>query len=186
MINWEKQWELHAPNFNNGFAYIKLDEYGGPNKSFIMKSGPGFGDLSHPTTRLMMRIMPKNISFPVIDLGCGCGVLSIAAKLRGAKYVLGIDNDASALEHAKLNAHLNNLKITFSKSINYFSSYPLILMNMISSEQKIAWNALPAFQNYTLILSGIPLEEKFSIDKYGTLIEKYELDGWLGFKIQKT
>ena len=128
--------------------------------------------------------MPSHITGQVIDVGCGSGVLSLAAKLRGAEEVFGIDCEEEALRHAKENATLNQLHCTFGNCLQKKFDHPLILMNMISSEQKIAWNALPQIQSYTLILSGIPIEEARPFAHYGTILEKREWKGWLGFKIQ--
>ena len=181
MIDWNKQWELHAPNFKDGFAHVQLKE----NLSFKMKPGPGFGDLSHPTTRLMLKMLPEKIEGTVIDVGCGSGVLSLAAKLLGADRVFGIDIDQEAIDHAKQNAQLNHLHCFFGKNLPHIPTHPLILMNMISSEQKIAWNALPKFESYRLIVSGYPLEEK-EPHFDGALIKKSILDGWKGYVFDKT
>ena len=133
MIDWENQWELHAPNFSKGVANVHLQEYGGPHLSFQMVPGPGFGDLSHPTTQLMLYLMPPKILSPVLDIGCGSGVLSIAAKMRGAPSVIGIDIDPNALMHAQNNAQLNGVTCRFEKALSAVPENPLILMNMISS-----------------------------------------------------
>ena len=184
MIDWNKQWELHTPYYNKGLAHVYLRDYGGPDCHFYMKPGPGFGDLSHPTTKLMLQLMPKKITSPVIDMGCGSGVLSLAAKLRGSPQVIGIDIDEKAIAHARENAKLNELDCQFEKLVKRSFRCPLILMNMISSEQKVAWNTLPKLQDYTLILSGILVEERAPFKHYGTVLKQVELDGWLGFKIQ--
>ncbi len=182
MIDWNAQWELHAPNFLNGFAHVSLKDFGGSDARFKMAPGPGFGDLSHPTTQIVLTLMPQIIEGPVIDVGCGSGVLSIAAKLSGAPEVMGIDIKREAIKHAKLNAALNNLECSFSKKLLQTPKNPLILMNMISSEQSIAWNSFPDFHGSTLIVSGLPVEEA-DPSHYGKIIEKLELDGWKGFVI---
>lgn len=149
-----------------------------------MQPGPGFGNLSHPTTRLMLQMMPREIDTPVIDVGCGSGVLSLAAKLSGAPSVIGVDIDEGAIIHAQENAKLNALDCQFTKQLSQVPKNPLILMNMISSEQKLAWAALPRIEGYILILSGIPKEEVAPLPHYGEVVEKNELEGWLAFKIQ--
>ncbi|MCB1107652.1 MAG: 50S ribosomal protein L11 methyltransferase [Chlamydiia bacterium] len=181
-IDWDQQWELHAPNFQKGFAHVSLADYGGPSCAFKLMPGPGFGDLSHPTTRIVLTLMPKKIMAPVIDIGCGSGVLSIAAKLSGAPSVFGIDIDDEAIVHARKNGALNGVECTFGKTLPMVPKDPLILMNMISSEQKVAWSTFPLFKG-TMIVSGYPKEEK-DPDHYGVIIEKLELEGWKGFKIQ--
>ena len=109
---WEKQWELFAPNFKNGKAHIDLTPYGCP-EILQLYPGPGFGDLSHPTTRIVLELMQPYIqNHAVLDIGCGSGILSLAAAAMGASEVYGYDIDPEAVEHAKKNATLytNNLK----------------------------------------------------------------------------
>ena len=180
MIDWTQQWKLHAPNFKGNFAYVKLKE----NLSFRLKPGPGFGDLSHPTTKLMLEMLPEKIKGTVIDIGCGSGILSLAAKLLGAEEVIGIDIDEEAIEHANENAELNGLNCFFGKELPHTPKNPLILMNMISSEQKLAWKALPTFKSYRLIVSGCPVDEK-EPHQNGALIQKAVLDGWKGYVFEQ-
>lgn len=180
MIDWNEQWALHAPTFKNGFAYVSLKN----GKSFRMKPGPGFGDLSHPTTRLMLEMLPETIEGTVLDIGCGSGVLSLAAKFLGAGRVIGIDIDDEAIAHAKENGKLNGLDCFFGKTVPSIEEAPLILMNMISSEQKVAWSVLPSLSCYTLITSGFPNQEK-EPQNYGTLLYQKSLEGWKGFLFRK-
>ena len=143
MIDWDEQWALHAPNFFNGFAHVFLKHYGKDDLSFKLAPGAGFGDLSHPTTQLMLHLMPKRITSPIIDIGCGSGVLSLAAKLLGAPEVFGIDISEEAVSHAQENRMLNQLDCIFAKTLPRIPQGPLLLMNMISSEQKVAWEISP-------------------------------------------
>ena len=95
-----------------------------------------------------------------------------------------IDIDDGAIAHAQENAKLNGLDCSFGKKVPTGIENPLILMNMISSEQKVAWQALPKFDHYRLIVSGYPREEK-EPQFDGALIEKHELEGWRGYSIKK-
>ncbi len=77
----------------------------------IMRLDPGmaFGTGEHATTRMCLELMEvKDKS--VIDVGCGSGILGIAAELVGAKSVYMCDIDPQAVEFAKKNASLNGVK----------------------------------------------------------------------------
>jgi len=178
-IDWNKQWALHAPNFQNGFAYVK--PWG-----FRLQPGPGFGDLSHPTTRLMLELMPKKINLPVVDIGCGSGVLALAAHFAGAPKVYGIDIDQDAIVHAQDNAKRNQANIFFGKKLPCIPKRCLVLMNMISSEQRVAWEAHKALHSSVeiMIVSGFPTQEQVDVS-YGELTQKIELEGWIGMKYKK-
>lgn len=188
-MDYESEWARHAPNFEDGKVHLQLPE----GKSIELVPGAGFGDLSHPTTHLCLELMQDYIKDQtIIDIGTGSGVLALAALAGGAKKAIGIDIDPAALEHAKENAKLNHLenKITFYLPDEWKpdeSSY-IILMNMISSEQEVAWKSFIKNKRIsgTLILSGIleeQSEEYASFSKrFGWKIEKcVEKEGWLGF-----
>ncbi len=82
-------------------------------KTLLLKPGPGFGDLSHPTTSLMLKLMKLNLASmqagAVLDVGSGSGILALAASLLGSGDVAGIDIDREANRHARKNARLNCL-----------------------------------------------------------------------------
>ena len=175
-IDWEWQWKTHSPGFQNGWGWIDLQQFGYSienltfQKPLKMKPGPGFGDLSHPTTRLMIAMMKdKMANAYVVDVGCGSGVLALCAAALGAQCVAGIDIDSQALLHAQENVLCNDLqeKIQlFSPSdfrrLSCSEREGVILMNMIASEQKGAWEALPMLHSLAgdLITSGVLLEQR--------------------------
>ena len=49
----------------------------------------------------------------VLDLGCGSGVVGIAASMAGATHVIACDNDPMAIDAAKANAELNNITMSY-------------------------------------------------------------------------
>ncbi len=74
--------------------------------------GAAFGTGKHPTTVMCMRLLERCLSSErsrVMDVGCGSGILSIAAGLLGAREVLGIEIDPMAAEVARENVELNGL-----------------------------------------------------------------------------
>jgi ribosomal protein L11 methyltransferase len=185
---WEKQWELFAPNFKNGKAHIDLQPYG---EASILElyAGPGFGDLSHPTTRLVLQLMPPYVKdHPVIDIGCGSGILSLAAAAMGATKIDGYDIDPEAVEHAK-----NNLKLSpFADKVHFsltppkkITSNTVFLMNMISSEQQQAWPLISKqIQTPALLITSGILEENESdylAWRNSQVIASLREDGWSCF-----
>ena len=109
-IDWEAQWAAHAQNFYDGCVHIDFKSYGRSAPPLRLKPGGGFGDLSHPTTRLMLRMLAQIVAKQdVIDIGCGSGILSLAAAALGSPKVYGIDIEQEAVEHSRNNAIFNNL-----------------------------------------------------------------------------
>ncbi len=73
--------------------------------------GAAFGTGLHPTTRLCLLHLEKNLQtgMSVLDLGTGSGILAIAAAKLGASSVLAIDIDPVAVAAAKTNAFFNRV-----------------------------------------------------------------------------
>lgn len=187
MINWHEQWAQFAEGFREGHAHIDLTPFGSP-KTLKLAPGPGFGDLSHPTTRLMLRLMIGRIqNQKVLDVGCGSGILSLAALLLGAKSALGIDIDLEALEHARQNAKLNHLKARFTPTVPpQTPPHDLALMNMILSEQQVAMSNRQTFRATTWVTSGILQKQRsqylqITQNWQWELVTEEQEGEWLGF-----
>lgn len=70
-----------------------------------------FGTGTHPTTQLCLQILEARLERGqnVIDVGCGSGILSLAAARLGAGSVIGVDIDPESIPIAEQNAQLNGL-----------------------------------------------------------------------------
>lgn len=194
-IDWQAQWAAHGHNFQEGYVHVDFAAFGRSGPTLRLQPGSGFGDLSHPTTFLMVSMLAKYLHEQiVIDIGSGSGILSLAAVAMGAPIAYGIDIDTQALAHSRQNALLNHLE---TKCIFYtpsqFTWHPvsqpvLILMNMIRTEQLAAWSALASLhhQSGELLTSGIRTEEReIYLDQMAqwgwSLHSEQEEMGWLGF-----
>jgi ribosomal protein L11 methyltransferase len=192
-IDWYAQWEAHGLNFHEGYVHVDLTPFGYSTVIRLLP-GPGFGDLSHPTTRLTLELMAKEMKGQsVVDIGCGSGVLTLSAAAMGASFAYGIDIDQEALVHAAQNAVLNQLqdKTAFYLPPQFHSVallQPLIVLNMIASEQEVAWASLPVLHSLSgsIITSGIRSDQQESYlmqtAKRGWhLIETKTEEEWMAF-----
>jgi ribosomal protein L11 methyltransferase len=199
-IDWDAQWALHGRNFRQGCVHILFHELGlektasWKKEEIVLLPGPGFGDFSHPTTELVLSMMAPFVpSETVLDIGCGSGVLSIAAHAFGAARCFGVDIDTAAVEHAKKNAFKNSCKETchFILPQKIYPHCSILLLNMISSEQEVVMRdqAIKKLQTKALkhiFTSGILCEEeahyKALTDSWGWKeVARTEKSGWLGF-----
>ncbi|MDH3714637.1 MAG: 50S ribosomal protein L11 methyltransferase, partial [Gammaproteobacteria bacterium] len=73
--------------------------------------GLAFGSGTHPTTALCLEWLDAQPlrQRTVLDYGCGCGVLAIAALVLGAESALAVDNDPQALQATRDNASRNGV-----------------------------------------------------------------------------
>jgi ribosomal protein L11 methyltransferase len=74
--------------------------------------GMAFGTGTHPTTQLCLELLESVAveNADVIDVGCGSGILSVAALKLGAKTALGVDIDEAAIRNSRENAENNGIR----------------------------------------------------------------------------
>jgi ribosomal protein L11 methyltransferase len=99
--------------------------------------GMAFGTGLHPTTRLCLAAMDERLPVrSVLDVGCGSGVLAIAAARAGAEEVVAIDNDPEAVAVARDNVHTNGADDrirVLQAGQETTGRYPLVVANILSS-----------------------------------------------------
>ena len=189
-VNWEEQWALFASDFHDGKAHIDLRPLGG-KQTLLLLPGPGFGDLSHPTTQLMLEMMQTHVlGESIFDIGTGSGILALAALLLGARSAVGIDIDEDALVHARKNGELNRLKARFCRAIPKKLPSSVILINMIFSEQKVVrpWTLNSVAKRW--IVSGLLASQQ---DEYlaeaslwgWRVSSQHQRSEWLGWVFEK-
>lgn len=114
--DWAEAWKKRAPAIVVGRICVH-PSHEAPRKGLLnIKIDPGmaFGTGDHPTTRMMLieaqamaGVRPLG---RVLDLGCGSGVLSMAAAQLGASEIVALDIDRKAVEVARENAKANGME----------------------------------------------------------------------------
>ncbi len=86
-------------------------------KVLTLDPGIAFGTGQHPTTRACLdaidALAAEDAGRTFLDVGCGSGILAIAAALEGFREVRGFDNDPDAVRNANENAAANGLGALF-------------------------------------------------------------------------
>ncbi len=195
-ISWRQQWDTFSPYFKDGVAKIPLSDFLPDSKETLtLLPGPGFGDLSHPTTTLSLKLLAEMApNQTLIDLGCGSGILGLAALKWGAHFVYSLDIDPEALKHTLENAIENDLqdRIFLSTSLpTLLENIPtLLVMNMTFGDQKQALKSL-SFSPDVWVISGILEEQKEAYldwaEERGLKLQSYlAQDGWIACIFIKT
>jgi len=132
--------------------------------NLVLDPGMAFGTGSHPTTRLCLEWLERNVQSgcSVLDYGCGSGILAIAAARLGAGSVVGVDIDPLAVEAARANAQRNGVSATFHDSAQpIVGAYDLVVANILSNPLRILAPAICAHvrRGGRLALSGILREQ---------------------------
>jgi ribosomal protein L11 methyltransferase len=132
--------------------------------NLILDPGMAFGTGSHPTTRLCLEWLERNVSegCSVLDYGCGSGILAIAAARLGAARVAGVDIDPQAVEAARSNAERNGVAALFADSAQPVAGeYDVVVANILSNPLRVLAPAICAHvrSGGRLALSGILREQ---------------------------
>ena len=105
--DWANEWKQYFKPLEIGGKLVirpTWEEYENQEGRKVLSIDPGmaFGTGGHATTRLCLETMERYIrpDVNVLDLGCGSGILSIAALLLGAKTATGVDIDSLAVKTA--------------------------------------------------------------------------------------
>ena len=148
--NWMEAWKQHYKPIRIGERLVIVPAWmDSPDPDRIaIKIDPGmaFGTGTHPTTQLCLELMEKafftHTPSRIIDVGCGSGILSIAALKLGAKSALGVDIDSGSILNARENANTNGLGEELILSVGSvqeildgkfpYRKAPLVLANILA------------------------------------------------------
>ena len=181
LTSWKKYWapELVGNHLLILPCWMNLNEKFKDKKIIKIDPGAAFGTGSHPSTYLCLEKM-ENIFFSdkkILDIGSGSGILSVAARLLGAKEVYAVDNDYLAINSTKSNfqlnfGDLNNLNTylgSFNEVIlkNQLTQFDFVLCNILAEVIKgMIPNIYKCLRNNgEVIFSGILNSQKDEIIK---------------------
>ena len=139
--NWKKYW--HSVPVGSRLLIKPAWESAGDTQGravLTIEPGLAFGTRSHPTTRLCLEILEDYVKpgSSVLDVGCGSGILSIAALLLGAKSAFGVDIDKLAVKTALANAAENGFEppvfnaVSGDLSENVSGKYDIVAANIVA------------------------------------------------------
>jgi ribosomal protein L11 methyltransferase len=207
--NWMEAWKVHYQPIPIGKRLIIVPAWlESPDASRIsIKIDPGmaFGTGTHPTTQLCLELLesctPKDGD--VIDVGCGSGILSLAALKFGAGFALGVDIDEASVKASRENADANGIPANrFAIGLGSVTEVlagrfqirnaPLVLANILAPiiirlfDMGLADLVSPGG---ALILSGILAEQAegviFSAKAHGLkLVGKRQIGDWVAMLVR--
>ena len=151
-----------------------------PQGRTVIRIDPGmaFGTGTHPTTKLSLEFLETEVlpQQTMIDIGCGSGILAIAALKLGASFALGADPDTDAIEAARVNAKINGVaqdckiiqgSVSELQALDQaYQTAPLVVANILAPvliKLLKAGMADLVASNGALVLSGILQEQAQSL-----------------------
>lgn len=207
--NWMEAWKVHYQPIAVGKRLIIVPAWlTSPDANRVpIKIDPGmaFGTGTHPTTQLCLELLESFVptGCKVIDVGCGSGILSIAALKLGAGFALGVDIDEASVKASRENADANGIpvdqfaigrgSVTEVLSGKFgIRNAPLVLANILAPiiirlfDMGLAKVASPGG---ALILSGILADQAAGViasaETHGLkLEERHQLGDWVALLVR--
>ena len=194
-LSWKQHWQ--ADPVGKGLlilpAWLPCPPEHAERRLIAMDPGSAFGTGSHPTTRLCLEALellaavnPEGLAgMRVADLGCGSGVLGLAALRLGAASVAAVDTDSLAVRATTDNAALNGLTPQVQVQLGSVEALAelleglpanLLLCNILAP---VIQALCPAF-NTVLAANGVGLLSGLLIDQAVSLQLALRDEGWQG------
>jgi ribosomal protein L11 methyltransferase len=110
---WEDEWKRFHRPVEIGSLWVgpPWDEPAPGLLPVVIDPGRAFGTGAHPTTQLCLELLQEADPGSLADLGCGSGVVSIAAVRLGHSPVVAVDVDEAAVEATRVNASANRVEV---------------------------------------------------------------------------
>lgn len=207
--NWSTSWQRFFDVRRVGERIVLKPpwrDYEPKNGDIVLEIEPksAFGTGYHPTTAGTLILMEKYISpgMKVLDMGCGSGILSIAAARLGAGSILGVDNDPNCIRESRQNyrealqKHTHMTPRSTFKISDAFSGvegkFDTVVINVNTG---FIMQHLESVSEHTrqggFFISGSVIDEKLTsmrkkLRALGMeLVEKQEYQNWLGVVFKK-
>jgi ribosomal protein L11 methyltransferase len=143
--------------------------------SVVVDPGRAFGTGGHATTRLCLELLQLVPRGSLVDVGCGSGVLAIAAAKLGFGPVVALDNDPAAVEATEANASRNGVRL--EARLADALAGPLPETDVAAAN--LTGEALPwlPLRSVLVIASGYLAGDEIGLPAYAHA-ERRTLDGW--------
>ena len=166
--NWNEEWEKNfEPVVIENKLRIRATFHPadpGMEWEIVIDPKMSFGTGHHETTALVMANQTEMLfeNKTVLDVGCGTGILSVLASMKGASSIVAIDNNPWCIENTTENLGLNHIQNcdirfgTVSETVSETELFDIILANIT---RNVVLTELPLYaahlkQGGTLVLSG--------------------------------
>jgi ribosomal protein L11 methyltransferase len=170
---WEDGWRAFHHGVRVGRLWVgpPWEEPPGDVLPVVIDPGRAFGTGAHATTRLCLELLQEVEPTSLLDVGCGSGVLSVAAAKLGFAPVTAVDLDEVALETTRANAAANGVALHVGTELR---PSRLAVMNIVLDVVEGMLTDLPVERAIT---SGYLERDEPRVEGW-QLLERRVRDGW--------
>jgi ribosomal protein L11 methyltransferase len=170
---WEDGWRAFHHGVRVGRCWVgpPWEEPPADAIAVVIDPGRAFGTGAHATTRLCLELLQEAEPTSLLDVGCGSGVLSVAAAKLGFSPVTAADIDEVALATTRSNAAANGVVIEVGPDLEASS---LAVMNIALD---VVERMLPRLPAERAITSGYLERDAPLVDGWRR-VERRVRDGW--------
>ena len=176
---WEERWrDFHRP-VRVGPLWIGQSWQERPDDAIAVVIDPGraFGTGAHPTTRLCLELLAGIEPASLLDVGCGSGVLAIAAAKLGFAPVVAVDVDERAIESADVNAAANGVDIEVRIVDSDEDVLPEADVVVANITREAVESIAPRVRAATLVTSGYLVSQPAELAGF-VHVDRRAAEGW--------
>lgn len=143
----------------------------------VIDPGRAFGTGRHPTTRLCLELLLGLEPSGLVDLGCGSGILAVAAARLGFRPVIALDADESAVAATRSNAAANGVAVEARPADVLADTLPAVEVAVANIAREPVERAAERFRGEVFVASGYLAAEQPGPAGWRP-IERREAEGW--------
>jgi ribosomal protein L11 methyltransferase len=184
---WEDRWrDFHRP-IRAGAFWVGPPWHEPPGDSLALVIDPGraFGTGAHATTRLCLELLAGLTPTSLLDVGCGSGVLAVAAARLGFAPVVAVDSDPTAVEETQRNAAANCVAVvarTLDATSDPLPAAEVILANISRALVEVVLTRIEA---RIVVASGYLEGDELALGPYARR-ERRSRDGWAADLLERS
>jgi ribosomal protein L11 methyltransferase len=188
-VDWEESWKSTFPPIVVSPRLTVAPPWDAPEGALVIDPGQGFGTGHHTTTRQALRALdallaPGHGLRTALDVGCGSGILALAAARLGLE-VSGVDVEEAAVREAAANAARNGLVARFGteRVADLVAPADLVLANLHAELLRDLAPDLIRLTGQRLVVAGVLVDREelvhAALGRELAVADRAEEDGWV-------